>query len=124
MPHHLGSAFSVFSTCSETNGRHITELQTLQKGLLPRQQLTHVFIPSQQAHQIGWRGRYKDRRCSPPLARSACTEKQAWDKRLASWREIMTQRLADMFSYLVRFSDRVQSDEVHLKGPLFFHGQR
>lgn len=33
-----------------------------------------MFLPSQQAPRTGWRGRYTGQRCSPPLARSACTE--------------------------------------------------
>lgn len=92
---------------------------------LLRKQLTMTSIPSQQARQTGWRGRYRGQRCSRPLARSACTEKQgARGQSSASLHGVMTQRSASEFCYLRRFSNWVQSDEVHLQSPLFLHGKR
>lgn len=80
------------------------------------------YIPSQQELQTGWRGRYRGQRCSPPSARSTCTETQTHHCQhlpFKSW-DATPHCLLD---YLCVFGERVQSDQIDLQRALLLHGQ-
>lgn len=112
--------------------QHCSVTANKRAGLVPRAELTVMFIPSQQAHQTGWRGRYTGQRCSPPSERSACTETEIHcSQPLPSCEIIMSgcyTRCVQVLSpgsscYLCGFGQRVQSDKIDLQCPLLLHGQ-